>query len=306
LKRDRSLAPDGLLKPGIKLIGGKQGQKKDSARSLVYKLEPENTISYVEPFLGSASCLIGKRKHNIELVGDINRYIINFFQTFQLNKESLWGHIQDLLKDMSEEKWKRIRDDSDYYNDNSCRECTAAWFYIINKFSNNGIFRTNKSGKCNSSFCKTVKGRGIYDSDWFNKVYERIKDVKFYNTEFQQLLEESESKLDPKTNWIFLDPPYFLKDKDNLDGSVTIYNGKKFTKSDHERLCWILKNIKSRWCMTINDSLWVRRNYEQFNLLENNVYYSCSNTKKGRGEKKELIVLNYDPPHKGMGSNSDT
>lgn len=280
------------LRSPLKLIGG-----KSKIREYLYSFKPKGVNNYVEVFLGSGTILMGKEADPSEIAADIQWNIINFFKSIQEDSDLLFRSIQDGLaligEFQTEKEWFYYI--KSFLTDQSCKGEVnielATYFYLINKTCMNGIFRINSAGNCNSSFCGTTKGRGLVTKEWLEQIKERIQKVKFKNQDFITTIEEEDSE----DSWIILDPPYLLLDKlHNPDGSTAIYNGKKFTLQDHENLRQLLIKSKSKWLLTINDCLWVRENYKEFNILDNPVFYSCSQTSKGRNIHNEFIIRNYD------------
>lgn len=284
MKLDRSIAPDGFLKPLAKIIGGKQGNSKISGRSLMYKAFPKDFDKYVELFCGSGAVFIGNSPGKEEVVNDIDPYVINFYTQVKHNPDELWKELE-----LNIEKIKSLPETPEYfYNVLRPAQCEpkgiegAVWFYLINRLANNGIFRFNKNGVCNSSWCKTYKNRGYHTKEHFYKVSDRIKSTKFYNLHYEDLLRKIECN---SRTLIVADPPY--------DSVFTSYNRRKFTGQDHFILSEHLRLTKANWLLTINDTEYIRTLYKDFNLQEVVLHYQCSNTPAGRGKAKELIITNY-------------
>lgn len=86
------------------------------------------------------------------------------------------------------------------------------------------------------------------------------------------------------------DPPYIGSDNSNYE-----FEGNKFTLYDHQRLYLKLKNIKGKFILTIDDCEFIRERYcnGEFNVIENEVFYSGSDT-DSRKHVKELIIMNYN------------
>lgn len=286
----KGTAPDGFMKSGLKLIGAKTNQSKVSGRSLIYEMLPTDVDAYFEPFLGSGACLVGKEKQPYEYVSDLNPYVINFFNQMKQDPDALWELIEGMTEYILREhdrtqpyyKYFHFLRDSQEPPDGPYG---AVWFYLISKLANNGIFRFNKSGKCNSSWCKQYKGRGFFTRDWYDRVYERIKHVQFRHCRYQDTLDWSEDFGDRGV--ALLDPPYYEVQ--------TTYNGTAFTARDHYRLCARLQTLKCKWLLTINDHPTVRHIYNLpgIHMREVMINYSCSNTNEGRGKKPELFITNY-------------
>jgi len=278
-----------LLLPGLKLIGA-----KNKTRGLLYEYFPSQDLysEYVEPFMGTAGVLIGKRIDPIENTGDLNRYAINYYKTLQDSPEDFYN--------LMISEWKNLKSIGKPYFNSLKQNVTrtsdlveqSVNFYLITKHCMNGIWRLNKAGECNSSYCGTTDGRGIFSREHFEKVVERIENVNFTYGDYSVLLDQVQ---DNKEAFVFLDPPYLLKSQEVPDGCVTTYNGCKFTLTDHLALHDSLSNGKYKFLLTINDCAYIRNLYKDFNLFSFDVFYSCSQTPGGRGKKGELIITNYDP-----------
>lgn len=295
-----------LLKSPLKLIGA-----KTRSRDLLYHMFPTHK-AYIEPFLGSGSVLIGKPKAEIEYVGDINKYVIDFFNRFDGYFFQELQYFVEGIETAEDPKawWISLRDHE------MPEHLIGVWFYMITKYCMNGIFRKNKKGECNSSFCGTVKGRGILTREWFEAVEERIfptdEDLiptKFLHANYEQLLiylYQNTDLLGKRSTFIFCDPPYRYRDKSG-EGCVTTYNGIKFVDRDQQTLFTYLTKVcsGSKWMLTINKDSFIMDLYKDFYMYDHIVSYSCSQTIDGRGPKTELIITNYDlqdsidslPPH---------
>lgn len=289
----KHLGADGQLKSGLKLIGAKLGQKKQSGRLRMYACEPEGVETYVEPFLGSGNVLVGKPVHPIEVVGDINHYVINFYKALQTHPEQMYPVIERHVRLMEEggaEYFKQLRDNPP--KEWSVEGC--AWYYAINKYCFNGIVRFNEKGECNSSYCGTTKGRGIYTLDWYLQVVKRVEKVHFRNDNYWNLLDWANEQHKwsriasgkAQTTWVVLDPPYWEV--------FTKYDKVSFSKDDHRMMHERLKDAKYKWLLTINDVPEVRELYSDFNFIAHDIFYCCSQTPSGRGNSKELIITNYE------------
>ena len=264
-----------LLGSGLKLIGG-----KTKTRDIFYNLFPDNIEHYIEPFLGSANVLVGTGPYNKETVGDVNTALINFLHCLQTKSQELWQAITrdvNLVTTGERAAWINLRD-----NEPTDPINNASWFYCVTKYSMNGIFRRNKSGKCNSSFCKTVKGRGIYTKTWFDTVVKRLEHTSIIESSYPKLLNIAQNS---NNSFVFLDPPYRLV--------KTVYNGIKFSDQDHIDMKLLLDKANYKWMQTINDDLFVRTLYKDYNIIEHSIFYSCSQTAAGRSARPELIITNY-------------
>lgn len=266
-----------ILNPLLKLIGAKTRN-----RDFLYQFFPPHD-EYIEVFMGTGGVLIGKPSCNYELIGDLDSYAINFYKQVIEKPDFLFNAINEEIVNLTEENGKEYFEGYKYLvtrtRDDSVR---AASFYLINRLSMNGIWRLNKKGECNSSYCSTVKGRGYVTKDRLNEVRNRIKNVNFTCSDYRTTLVESVAR---PNSFTFVDPPY--------RNCKTTYNGVKFSDADHRELKEHLSLLPGKWLLTINDDNWVRGLYAEFEILPWSVHYSCSQTNSGRGKRPELLIANY-------------
>lgn len=276
-----------ILKPGLKLIGA-----KTKVRDMLYLFFPEHNY-YLEPFMGTAGVLIGKPRNvgDIEITTDLNEFAINFYCTLQADSERFWSLLQvahaRLLK---EEKvffeWMK----GSVVHPHTEPTLRAVYFYLITKHCMNGIWRLNKKGECNSSWCQTVKGRGIFSREWYDAVLNRIRYVNFiYQDYADDLVKSSEIAGDSGgvlNQFVFFDPPYHA--------CKTTYNGIRWNDLDFYRFKGIVNQLHGKWLLTINDDPFIRDLFKDYEMLEHSVFYSCSQTAAGRGAKAELLIANYE------------
>ena len=269
---------ESLLKSPIKLIGAKTN---NHGRDLIYALAPPHT-RYRELFMGSAGVLIGKKRVLNEAIGDIDTAAVNFFQQFQKHPKEVFDRLMTEVGKIQAAPtgyyWKYMRDNEVEWSTDPINH--AVWYYCINKYAMNGIVRRRQSdGKCNSSWCKTVKGRGIITETWAKELWRRLDDVVFHNNDYKFLLTPYED------TFTLADPPYH--------DVKTIYSGVSFKEEDQRELKESLDWLKGKWMLTINDHPFIRELYEGYEMIEWRPFYSCSQTAAGRQRTPELIITNY-------------
>jgi DNA adenine methylase len=278
-----------LQKSPLKLIGA-----KSRIRGWLYQFFPEHE-TYIEPFLGSGTVLIGKPPAAGEIASDLNYYVINFFKVLQDNPEEFWSQYlsyKAILLVWGKGQFEHLKKIVVKTNDPVIK---AVAFYLITKVCMNGIWRLNKAGECNSSYCGQTTGRGFMDREFFDAVLERIKDVNFIHINAKIAVTSSIFLPDQDKMFMFLDPPYRYtgKIKENK-GCVTTYNGLRFTEQDHIDLESYLRQLSCKWLMTINDDEVIRELYKDYDIIPHDVRYCASQTPAGRGLRPELLVANYD------------
>ncbi len=208
------------MKPLLKWTGGKYNQPEVYER--VQKLFQESGLkTFAEPFCGGLGM-----SHRIEAERyecfDINSELINFYKFIQEGFD-----FDNNLKSYSYDQLKPL----------IYKYPTA--FYLVNKCSFNGLYRTNSKGEFNvPGNGKTPGDIELPDTKPYEDFYKRFSfhdfNVWFY---FSNLIEQDD--------FIYLDPPYF--------GTFSDYSKDSFRSSDHLRLVKILQGI-SNPCVLSNSA----------------------------------------------------
>jgi len=254
------------LKPFIKYCGGK-------SRLLPYIFEhlPDLTTinNYFEPFVGGGSVFFGfysnDKYHNYKrqyTISDINNNLINCYEIIKNNINQL---IIELKKDIYKNEKTNYYTCRNRFNQikfNSSNELSvekAALFIYLNKCGYNGMYRENSKGEFNIPFGKMNNP----------KIIDEITLMNIHN-------------------FVYRAPPYhntFTDYTNNKFGEVEQTNLKHFIdKLTEKGVKVMLSNsatqfIKDLYC-----------NYKQINITTK---YSLGGKGADRGDKQELIIINY-------------
>lgn len=112
-----------------------------------------------------------------------------------------------------------------------------------------------------------------------NALARRLSDVTIECLDFGEFIQ----RYDHKDILFYLDPPYWNCESD--------YSKDLFCKADFERLATILKNIKGKFILSINDTPEIREIFAGFHMQEVTVQYSIG--KNNSTKAGELIICNY-------------
>jgi len=159
---------------------------------------------------------------------------------------------------------------------------SAVYFYILNKCSFSGLGE-------NSSFSEMASDqnfnlRGINKLPEYSKL---IQNWKITNLDYKEVMNAS-----PNNNcFVFLDPPYDIKD--NLYGD----GGDMHKGFNHVKFHKDVVECEHNWMITYNSNEVLRKRFANFNLTEWDLTYTMrsvgeyAENQKGR---KELLVTNYE------------
>ena len=238
-----------------------------------------------EPFLGGGSVAIYLTKTYPSLsiwVNDLYEPLVNFWKEIQHNGEELCTILSDLkikhpnpdsAKDLFLESKKIINS-----QDKSKLERAVA-FYVVNKCSFSGL--TESSSFSAQASDSNFSMRGIEKLTGYQEI---IQDWKITNLSYEDLL------TDWKDTFIYLDPPYDIKD--NLYGK----SGEMHKKFDHDKFSKDCDDHTADMMISYNSSQLIKNRFKNWNAVEFDLTYtmrSVGDYMSDQQTRKELLLLNY-------------
>ncbi len=251
-----------MLKPPISRMGG-----KSKFRKRIIELIPEHTC-YAEVFFGAGWVYFGKEPSKVEAINDIDSELINLFKMIKFHEKEVSRLLQfevcsrDCFCEYIEQDLKQLTD----------IQSAIRFIYLISQsFASKGE---------HFGYGTTSKPKPhIFVTEQLKQLKDRLRNTYIENLSFEDIFK----KYDRPHTFFFCDPPYL----------ETASYKNPFTHKEHIKLNVILKNIKGKFLLTINDHPRIRELYNGFKIIETKVGYSVSKEKKGRKEFKELIITNY-------------
>ena len=213
---------------------------------------------YIEAFVGSGAVFFAKEKVDKSVINDLDENIYNLF---------------NLLPNISSNKEdynfiKGVKEIQEYVNQDYER--------IEDQFYKRLLIMCN-------TFCCLGKGK-IYKEasqhtkfNHIKKYQEKLQNTKILNKDYKKVIEEE----DEEDAFIFLDPPY--------ENSKQLY---KNDTMDFVEMASILKNVKGKFLLTINDSDNIKDTFKGFYIKEIEVK-AYGNSALGNLNRKELFITNY-------------
>lgn len=124
----------------------------------------------------------------------------------------------------------------------------ASLFIFLNKTCFRGLYRVNGNNEFNVPF-GNYKKPTIINVEQMNSIYELIKNVKFENKSYEQLINQTMTN-NPKAKFIiYLDPPYF--------GTFNDYSSKTFNHDSFMNLIDELSNNENVKLLVSNSDQFV-------------------------------------------------
>ena len=248
------------IKPCFKRQGNKYPLKK--------KIIPEipQHSKYIEAFCGTGAIFFNKQKVSINVLNDLDEGIIKGLNLLKIASSDITKYKQNMN---TVENIKYFYDNHEDTNEDNLM------FEIIKTNGFSG--KPAKSSKeIYSKYCplRKIKNIDIYK--------DKLKDVILISKDYEEVIKEYDSE----DSFFFLDPPY-----ENTLKSFGYAEDKSF---NYERLLNVIKNIKGKFFLTINDSPYMRELFKNYTMegieISTPWGHQSATAKKTR---KELFIKNY-------------
>lgn len=246
------------------------GGKRLLASTLVDIIERIPHDAYVEPFVGMGGVFFRRRKPaKAEIVNDLSGDVATLFRVLQRHYLAFVEMLRWQLTTRAEFE-RLVATSPDTLTD---LERAARFFYLQ---------KTVFGGK--------VVGRGFGVSATESAAFDitrivpeleayhlRLAGVVIERLPYAELIR----RYDKPGTLFFLDPPYM--------GSEHYYGRGLFQRQDYETLSELLKGLKGRFVMTINDRPETRRKFAHFRIQTRGLHYGVGGGKHTK-RVQELII----------------
>ena len=239
--------------------------KKNKIKGDVIKLFPKNFDLYVEPFVGSGSVFLNAKLEN-------KKSILN-----DLDKHIIFGHKSIKSGVTLDEKTFTFSNDprvqEQFYKK---KHSTTNDKFISSVIRSCGTFGGLGSGKIYKPITQSNFRNKIKNA---KKQKDYYKNTRVFNLDYKRII----AKFDNKNSFFYLDPPYEKSGDLYENGFV-----------DLQEMSNILKTLKGKFVLSINDSPNVRKIFRGFNITSIDVGGGGSaKSDIGSGIRKELLIKNY-------------
>ena len=273
------------LKTPLRYPGGKS---RACTKMDQYFPDLRNYNEYREPFLGGGSVALemSKRYPLMDIwVNDLYEPLYNFWCVLQHDVDELYETLYDLKSVYCNQDAARCLFDAmkEAINNKDITDVErAVAFYVVNKCSFSGLTES-------SSFSAQASDSN-FSMNGINKLIEyshMIESWTITNLSYEELL------TDDKDIFLYLDPPYDIKD--NLYGK----SGNMHKRFDHDDFAKQCDHHTSPMLISYNSDQIVKDRFKEWSVSEFAHTYTmrsvgCYNTEQA--SRKELVLLNYDLP----------
>jgi len=239
-------------------IGGKRRLFKE-----IEKVIPKHN-TYIEPFVGGGAVFFLKEKAKNNIINDLETSLIDDYKNIlKIGKND----------DLSDLKRLDSHDEIKDWIENT--KSTPVNDFIKSVYKRNSRFGGKSTGKF---YGKRINP--FYKIQQLPSAQYKLTDTTILSQSYQSVIE----KYDKKDSFIFLDPPY--------EESKGLYENWSI---DYKEMANILKNVKGKFLLTINDSHNIRKIFSSFKIREILVPAVNPNGRQGIGstDRKELFITNY-------------
>lgn len=262
----------------LKPIFGRVGSKFSLIEEILKVIPPHTT--YVEAFIGGGSIFWNKSPAKKSVINDLDKELVDAYRNLKSAPLSQLQQLDYLDKPADE--------NNDGYK-------TPAYKKIIAELVSNLDKINSKSPEAKKllKYFKII--RGTFNQLGKGKIYKNIdfkpyiakldeykrliKDTTITNKDYIDVIKEYDS---PDT-FFFLDPPY--------ENSDTLYKNDTI---NYEEMRDVLKSIKGKFLLTINDSPNIVNIFKKFNQKKVSVTNTSNNTYFETKRRKELFITNYN------------
>jgi len=242
---------------------------------------------YREPFLGGGSVAI----HITKMYPDLNIWVNDFYTPLVI----FWQQLQEKGDEMRQflgslkrfhntpDKCKLLFNSSKgHLSDDSVSDfAKACAFYIVNKCSFSGLTESSSFSKMASE--NNFTQRGIDRLPGFQNI---IANWNITNLSYEELLDESSER----RSFIYLDPPYAIKD--SLYGK----KGNMHKGFNHDTFSRDCSDCSIDMLISYNSGQLVKHRFQEWNMAEFDHTYTLRSVGKYMREqkdRKELLLMNY-------------
>ena len=261
------------MKTPISYYGGKQ----QLAGKIIKILEQSPAQKmYCEPFFGGGAVFFAKKPAEIEVINDVNNYLITFYRILKTKFNSLQKEIETSLHSRHLYRQARgVLDNPDMFSD--IKIAWAVWVISNQSFGNNWDLGWGYSR--DGSRSKLIANKRLMFTEMLS---ERLRTAEI---ECYDALKIIKSR-DTTDTLFYLDPPYPGTAQGHYDG---------YSEEDFRALLNILQNIKGKFLLSSfrNKSLTEYTSNNGWHTAEFKMAKPMSNSAEKHTNKIEVVTANF-------------
>lgn len=245
------------------------GGKRRLARHIL-PLFPDHHC-YVEPFAGGAGLLfLRPSPAPVEIINDINGDLVRLYRCVQHHLEELLRQFKWALVSREMFQWAKLQ-----HVDTLTDIQRAARFYYLQKLAFGGKVSGQYFGTAATAPPRLNLLRIEED---LSAAHLRLARVTIEHLPWQECI----ARYDRPDTLFYLDPPYWQVEGYGVD----------FPFTEYMRMAEIMRSLRGRAVLSINDHPQIRRVFDGFASIPLQIRYSIA--RKGRDIAGELAIKSWD------------
>lgn len=266
-----TLNPIQTVNPVAPWLGG----KRNLAKRITAILDATPHQLYAEPFVGMGGIFLRRSmRPRSEVINDLGRDIANLFRILQRHYPQFIDCLKFQLTTRAEfERLVATRPET-----LTDLERAARFLYLQRT-----AFGGKVSGK-NFGVSPDRPARFNLSTlePMLEDVHARLCGVVIECLPFAEFI----TRYDREGALFYLDPPYW--------GCENDYGKAMFERSDFERLAGLLRSIRGKALLSINDVPEIREIFDGMHMAAVEATYTVARRAEGRGKRGELLIGNFD------------
>lgn len=251
-------------KPIIPWIGGKRRLVKE-----ILPMFPEHKC-YVEPFCGAAALLFAKDESKCEVLNDINGDLVNLYRVLQHHLEEFVKQFKWALVSRKMWEWEQMKEPETLTDIQQ-----AARFFYLQKNAFGGKVHGQNFGTSTTGAPRLNLLRIEED---LSAAHLRLARTHIEHLNWCKCIE----KYDRPHTLFFMDPPYWETEGYGVDFGIEQY----------EQMAALMKTIKGKGIITVNDHPTMRKVFSGLSMRELKITYTLPKGAKGK-KAGELLIWNW-------------
>lgn len=254
---------------------------KSKLLPIVRQLWPNFEGKYIEAFAGSAAFFFNLAPRK-SVLNDSNADLIHSYQILRDSPKALFFALNQL--DVSPTTYYRFRSELPMISDPFER---AIRFFYLNRYSFNGIYRTNTRGEFNVPFGGGRTGGFPPLSEWL-KAAHLLTSARLTSLDFQEAVTQHVKQGD----FVYMDPPYAVTNR----RIFSQYSAQTFGLGDIERLRNVMHFVHecgSKFLVSYAHSPEGQVLAKGWRSIAIHVQRNIAGFAKHRRLDKELLITNY-------------
>lgn len=260
-----------MAKPIVPWIGG----KRRLADVLIPRFPPHKC--YVEVFAGGAALYFARQPADVEVINDINGELVNLYRVVQHHLEEFVRQFKWALSSRQVFRWMQEQPTAPLTDIQR-----AARFYYLQHHAFGGKVHGQTFGTATTA--PTVNLLRIEEQ--LSAAHLRLASTTIEHLSWRDCIE----RYDRPHTFFYLDPPYWQ----------TEGYGVPFPFGEYEAIASVMRALKGRAMLSINDHPQIRECFDGFHLEVVDISYHVAGG-AGSVDRRELVVWSWDPAEEPAG-----